>query len=302
MERVAATTVSLSFSRSPLGHGLATSARFGWVYRGSIEASAACHDGNRLYLDKLIRITENRYAKQCAGRIVVAETPGDFVPRHNEIVSIAARNIDRRLEDVTQFSATLFQRNSEVGERLARLRGDITWSNYSPLDIERARTRGDDQAGLSNRRGVCIRHARKKPVAAHKFCCHANRVCHSHRMLIAAPDEGRGTSLALDQRRAQSRSWDRAGPRRVRDVSSGPTTRLDHQQPHGFPIVRFQPSAGIDSPGQTSTYLISGDTQARHGCWIMLAVSLAHNAAASAKPGHTRTVPASRRRRCSCRG
>jgi hypothetical protein len=79
MERVVATTGSHSFSRSPFGHDLATSACFGWVYRGSNEASEACHDGNRLFLDKLIRITENRYAKQCAGRIVVAETPGDFV-------------------------------------------------------------------------------------------------------------------------------------------------------------------------------------------------------------------------------
>src|SRR5690349_7206349 len=39
---------------------------------------------------KLIRVTENRHAQQCAGRIVVTETACDFVPRHNQIVSTTA--------------------------------------------------------------------------------------------------------------------------------------------------------------------------------------------------------------------
>jgi hypothetical protein len=63
------------------------------VYRSSTDALEPCRDGNRLYLDKLIRVTENRHAAQCAGRIVVTETAGDFVPRHNQIVSTTAGNV-----------------------------------------------------------------------------------------------------------------------------------------------------------------------------------------------------------------
>ena len=67
--------------------------------------------GNRFDLDKLIRKTENRDAKQCARRVVVAETARNFVPRHNEIIATAGGNEDRRFEHVTHRSAGLFQRN-----------------------------------------------------------------------------------------------------------------------------------------------------------------------------------------------
>jgi hypothetical protein len=50
-----------------------------------------------------------------------------------------------RLEQVPQLSAALLQGNPEIVERLAHLCGDITASDYSPLIIEPARTRGDDQ-------------------------------------------------------------------------------------------------------------------------------------------------------------
>jgi hypothetical protein len=93
-------------------------------------------DSNRLYFDKLIRVTENRYVKERAGWVMVAETAGDFIPRHNEIVPTGAGHEDRRLEHVTHLSATLFQSNSQVVERPTHLVGDITQSDYSSLIIE----------------------------------------------------------------------------------------------------------------------------------------------------------------------
>jgi hypothetical protein len=41
---------------------------------------AGCRKGNRLYLDKLSRVAESPDAKQCAGRVVVAETTDNFIP------------------------------------------------------------------------------------------------------------------------------------------------------------------------------------------------------------------------------
>ncbi|HYB37061.1 MAG TPA: hypothetical protein VEF72_15785 [Mycobacterium sp.] len=40
------------------------------------------------------------------------------------------------LEHVTQLSAALLQGNPQVVDRLARLRGDITRSDYSSLIVE----------------------------------------------------------------------------------------------------------------------------------------------------------------------
>jgi hypothetical protein len=130
--------------------------------RGRTNRSLArCRERNRLDLDKLIGVAKNRDTNQRAGRVVVPESAGDFIPRHDEIVPTAAGNKDGRLEHITNVSATLFQDNPHVVERLACLRGDITRSNDSPLIVERTRTRGNDQPGLWGGRGVCIRHARK---------------------------------------------------------------------------------------------------------------------------------------------
>jgi hypothetical protein len=137
-------------------------------------ALTPCCDGNSLYFDKLIRITENRYTNQRAGGVVVAEAGGDFVPRGDQMVAAAAGNIDGCLQYIMQPSATLLQRNPQVIQRLARLRRDVTLRCHSPLIIERARTRSNDQARLGSGRGVGVWHAREQPVAAHKFCCHAN--------------------------------------------------------------------------------------------------------------------------------
>ena len=38
-------------------------------------------------------------------------------------------------------------------------------------------------------------------------------------------------------------------------------------------------------------YSISGETTARHSCWLMLAVSFAHSMSGDATAGHRRTVP-----------
>jgi len=40
---------------------------------------ARSRDGNCLYLDKLIRVAENRDTNQCARRVIVAESGGDDV-------------------------------------------------------------------------------------------------------------------------------------------------------------------------------------------------------------------------------
>ena len=136
---------------------------------------APFREGNRLYLDKLIRVTENSDAKQCAGWVMVSETASDLIPRHNQIVSTAGGHEDGRLEHVTYPSATFLQDNPQVVERPARLCSDITRSDDLALIINRARTRGNNQASLSSRGGVCIRHARKQPGTAYKFCCHANK-------------------------------------------------------------------------------------------------------------------------------
>jgi hypothetical protein len=135
-------------------------------------SSARWGQGNRFDLDKLIRKTEDRHTDQCAWRVVVAETARNFVPRHNEIIATAGANIDRRLDNVTQLSAALFQRNSEVAERLPHLRRDVTRSDYLPLSIQRARARSNDQAGLPSGSGVCVRDTGKQPITADKFNCH----------------------------------------------------------------------------------------------------------------------------------
>jgi hypothetical protein len=44
-------------------------------------SSARCREGNRLYLNELIRIAENRDAKQCAGRLGLTESGGYCTPR-----------------------------------------------------------------------------------------------------------------------------------------------------------------------------------------------------------------------------
>jgi hypothetical protein len=41
-----------------------------------------CHEGNCLDLDELLGVTEDRDAKQCAWRVVVAETARHCIPRH----------------------------------------------------------------------------------------------------------------------------------------------------------------------------------------------------------------------------
>jgi hypothetical protein len=135
-------------------------------------SSARWGQGNRFDLDKLIRKTENRDTDQCAWRVVVAETVRNFIPRRNEIMAIAGANIDRRLDNVTQRSAALFQRNPEVAERLPHLRRDVARSDYLSLIIERTRARSDDQAGLPSDSGVCVRDTGKQPITADKFNCH----------------------------------------------------------------------------------------------------------------------------------
>lgn len=47
---------------------------------GRAPGLAGCRDGNRLYLDKLSRVAESPDAKQCAWRVVVAETTDNFIP------------------------------------------------------------------------------------------------------------------------------------------------------------------------------------------------------------------------------
>ncbi len=51
-----------------------------YAVRDSAQWLAGCCEGNRLYLDKLSRVAESPDAKQCAGRVVVAETTDNFIP------------------------------------------------------------------------------------------------------------------------------------------------------------------------------------------------------------------------------
>jgi hypothetical protein len=50
--------------------------------RDSERLARSC-DGSCLYLDKLIRVAENRDTNKCARRVIVAESGSDFIPRRS---------------------------------------------------------------------------------------------------------------------------------------------------------------------------------------------------------------------------
>jgi predicted ABC-type transport system involved in lysophospholipase L1 biosynthesis ATPase subunit len=134
-------------------------------------------DSDCLYLDKLIGVTEDSDAEQRARHVMIAEGVGYLIPGSKEIVAVAACDVDSRLEHIPHHRARLLQGSMQVAERLAHLRSDVSGSNDSPVLIERAGTRSEDEIGRGSLGGVGIRGTGEEPGAADKFNGHGNRAC-----------------------------------------------------------------------------------------------------------------------------
>ena len=76
---------------------------------------------------------------------MTGERRPDDLPGSHQITPIAGRDIDRRLQHVSQARARSRQRLGQIRDRLPGLKPDITSTNDQPVLIERARARGEDQ-------------------------------------------------------------------------------------------------------------------------------------------------------------
>ena len=105
----------------------------------------AARHGDRLDLDELAGIPKDGNTQQRARRVMTGERRPDDLPSSHQITPITGRDIDRRLQHVSQARARSRQRLDQIRDRLPGLQPDITRTNDQPVLIKRARARSEDQ-------------------------------------------------------------------------------------------------------------------------------------------------------------
>jgi hypothetical protein len=130
---------------------------------------------DRLDLDELAGVPEDGDTKQRARRVMISERRPDDIPGGHQVAAIAGRDIDRRLQHVSQARARGRQRLGQIRDRLPGLKPDVTSADDHPVLIERARASSKDQATRRSDRSVSVGNTVKEPVSTNERNGHAGQ-------------------------------------------------------------------------------------------------------------------------------
>ena len=130
---------------------------------------------DRLDLDKLAGIAEDGHTKQRARRVMICERRPDDLPGGHQVAAVGGRDINRRLQHVSQARARGRQRLGQIRDRLPGLNPDVTGADDHPVLIERARASSKDQATRRSDRSVSVGNTVKEPVSANERNGHAGQ-------------------------------------------------------------------------------------------------------------------------------
>src|SRR5712691_2792069 len=165
-----------------------TSSRNSWL---NCTLARLTRDGDGLDLNKLVRIPENGDTKQRARHIVVAEDGRDLVPGRDQIRAVGAGDVDRGLDHVLDRGTGFGERGPQIRQALPSLRGDGSRRRDLTVRIERASSRGEDQARPLGDGRVRVRGIGKQASAANQVYAHSRTLSQQAGVLLTDFPGGR---------------------------------------------------------------------------------------------------------------